>query len=398
MTLAPRRSTVPVLLVLALAWLAAPPPATAQSDQLTWGVHISLAPTWFDPAETSGMITPFMISTRCTTPCEAAARPAAGARPRRVVDRLQGRPQPRVRPPQGRPIPQRRSGDGRGREVLLRALPRRRLARRSRSAWRRWKSSDPGRVRFRLKRPWPDFLNFYATRHRGRLDRAEEVRREGRRRGLQEGARRRRALPVRLVHARASSSCWRRSTATGARRPASSGWSSRSIPDEATRLAALKRGEVDIVYSIRGALAEELRRTAGLKLKPRSLPGHVLALLPRPVGRQVALARPAGAPGREPRHRPPGHQPGGDARLLPDPQQHHPRQLRVLLEAAGGRPRPGPGAAAPRRGRLPNGFDAGDYFCDTSYANLGEAVLNDLQAVGIRARLRPLERAAFFSG
>ena len=31
------------------------------------------------------------------------------------------------------------------------------------------------------------------------------------------------------------------------------------IPEEATRLAALKRGEVDIAYSIRGELAEELR-------------------------------------------------------------------------------------------------------------------------------------------
>ena len=46
----------------------------------------------------------------------------------------------------------------------------------------------------------------------------------------------------------------------------------------------------------------------------------------------------------------------------------------------------------------PNGFDAGDYYCDASYANLGEAVLNYLQAVGIRAKLRPLERAAFFKG
>ena len=35
------------------------------------------------------------------------------------------------------------------------------------------------------------------------------------------------------------------------------------IPDEATRLAALKRGEVDIAYSIRGELAEELRQTPG---------------------------------------------------------------------------------------------------------------------------------------
>ena len=45
-----------------------------------------------------------------------------------------------------------------------------------------------------------------------------------------------------------------------------------------------------------------------------------------------------------------------------------------------------------------NGFDAGDYYCDASYSNLGEAVLNNLQAVGIRAKLRPLERAAFFKG
>ena len=39
------------------------------------------------------------------------------------------------------------------------------------------------------------------------------------------------------------------------------------IPDESTRLAALKGGEVDIAYSIRGELAEELQRTPGLSIK-----------------------------------------------------------------------------------------------------------------------------------
>src|SRR5437660_6553370 len=29
--------------------------------QLTWGVHVSLAPIWFDPADISGIITPFMV-------------------------------------------------------------------------------------------------------------------------------------------------------------------------------------------------------------------------------------------------------------------------------------------------------------------------------------------------
>src|SRR5258708_21151153 len=35
--------------------------AAAPEGQLTWGVHVSLAPTWFDPAETSGIITPYMV-------------------------------------------------------------------------------------------------------------------------------------------------------------------------------------------------------------------------------------------------------------------------------------------------------------------------------------------------
>jgi ABC-type transport system substrate-binding protein len=47
----------------------------------------------------------------------------------------------------------------------------------------------------------------------------------------------------------------------------------KSVPDEATRLAMLRRGEADIAYSIRGALAEDLRRTPGLTLKPNYPPG-----------------------------------------------------------------------------------------------------------------------------
>ena len=35
--------------------------AAAVDGQLTWGVHVSLAPVWFDPAEVSGIITPFMV-------------------------------------------------------------------------------------------------------------------------------------------------------------------------------------------------------------------------------------------------------------------------------------------------------------------------------------------------
>ena len=33
----------------------------APAGQLTWGVHVTIAPTWFDPAETPGIITPYMF-------------------------------------------------------------------------------------------------------------------------------------------------------------------------------------------------------------------------------------------------------------------------------------------------------------------------------------------------
>src|SRR5436305_6288867 len=35
--------------------------AAGPQGQLSWGIHVSLAPTWFDPAETPGLITPYMM-------------------------------------------------------------------------------------------------------------------------------------------------------------------------------------------------------------------------------------------------------------------------------------------------------------------------------------------------
>src|SRR5436189_1031755 len=55
------RGLVAPLLVLLISIVAVAPGAAAPEGQMTWAVHISLAPTWFDPAETSGIITPFMV-------------------------------------------------------------------------------------------------------------------------------------------------------------------------------------------------------------------------------------------------------------------------------------------------------------------------------------------------
>src|SRR5262249_45510215 len=40
---------------------AARPAAAPSPEQCTWGVTMSLAPAWFEPAEVSGIITPFMV-------------------------------------------------------------------------------------------------------------------------------------------------------------------------------------------------------------------------------------------------------------------------------------------------------------------------------------------------
>src|SRR5579872_2678095 len=52
------------LVALGALGLAAGAPVrllAAAQGELTWGIHVSLAPVWFDPAESTGIITPFMV-------------------------------------------------------------------------------------------------------------------------------------------------------------------------------------------------------------------------------------------------------------------------------------------------------------------------------------------------
>jgi len=49
------------LLAASTIWIAAPASAVTPDGHMTWGIHASLAPAWFDPAETTGISTPFMV-------------------------------------------------------------------------------------------------------------------------------------------------------------------------------------------------------------------------------------------------------------------------------------------------------------------------------------------------
>ncbi len=63
------------------------------------------------------------------------------------------------------------------------------------------------------------------------------------------------------------------------------------IPEEATRLAALKRGEIDIAYSIRGRASRGTEGHTGSDVEANGDPVAVLALFRGPMGCQVAVAR-----------------------------------------------------------------------------------------------------------
>src|SRR5215471_6124703 len=56
------RSFGAISLLIAILALGTVRPADANPEgTMTWGVHITLASRWLDPAETEGIITPFMV-------------------------------------------------------------------------------------------------------------------------------------------------------------------------------------------------------------------------------------------------------------------------------------------------------------------------------------------------
>jgi peptide/nickel transport system substrate-binding protein len=389
--------SVSALIVALLLAAGAGPARAAGPSQLTWGVHVSLAPTWFDPAEMSGIITPYMVLYALH---DALVKPMPGQTFAPSLAKSWSR-----------------SDDGLTYEFVLRegaqfhngepvtAADVKFSFERYRGASNKIlkdrvasvETPDRNRVLFKLKAPWPDFMTFYtsATAAAWIVPKAyvEKVGDEGFKKApIGAGPYKFVAFTPGLeLTMEAFAGFWRK-------KPSVEHLVFRVIPDEATRLAALKRGEVDIAYSIRGELAEEIERSKGLTLKP--------TVIQAPFWLYFADQWDPKSPWHDERVRRAAslaidHDGINQALTLghskitnsivpytfeqfwqPPAAGYDPKLAKKLLAEAG----------------HANGFDAGEYYCDASYANLAEAVLNNLQAIGIRAKLRPLERAAFFKG
>jgi peptide/nickel transport system substrate-binding protein len=374
--------TLPLLLLSMQALTAA---AMAQpSGTMSFGAHVTLATRWLDPGETDAEITPFMIFYALH---DALVKPMPG-----------GLNTPSLAESWTM------SPDGRTWEFVLRKNARFHNGDpvtaedvKFKERVREVQVVDAGRVRFVLKEPWPDFMTFYGTSASGAAwivpkKYVEKVGDDGFKRAPIG------AGPYRFVSFQAGvelvleafDGYWRKT-------PSVKRLVIRSIPDESTRAAALKRGEVDVVYFVNGPIAEEIRRTPGLTLTAMRTNGVLWLMFPEQwtpgspwADRRVRLAAsmaidrqaineaeslgfsaPTGS--IVPRHQ--------EFALPIDPHPYDPRRAKALLAEAG----------------HPNGFDGGDLTPFPPYNGMGEAIANYLLAVGIKVRIRTMERAALLS-
>ncbi len=382
-----------MLVILVLSAIVAAPTDAAEG-QLTWAIHFSLAPTFFDPAETPGIITPFLVlyALHDALVKPMPGKPQAGS----LAESWSVSPDGLVYEFTLRPGVKFHNGDPVTADDVKFSFERYKGAAATtlKNRVAAVEIVDPHRVRFRLKTPWPEFMTFYGTPATGAAwivprKYVEKVGDDGFKKAPVG------AGPYRFVSftpgvelvLEAYEQYWRK--APSVRRLVF-----KSVVDETTRLAMLKRGETDIAYSIRGELAEEIRRTPGLALKPtggaftewvvfidqwdpkspwadrrvRLAANHAIDRQAINQAEYLGLSKVTGS------IIPVAFEFAWPAPLYP----YDPQKAKRLLAEAG----------------YPNGFDAGQISADLVYAPIAELVGNSLQAVGIRVKLRPMERAA----
>jgi peptide/nickel transport system substrate-binding protein len=393
------RLAVALLVVLAASlWpgAAAPPAAqTKPEGEMRFAFYITISPVWFDPGDVTGFITPFWTLWAMhdalvkTMPGKAMAPSLAESW---TVSADQKTYDFKLRPNL-----KFHNGDPFTAEDVRFSFQRAKGYKILKDKVRDVEVAGPLRVRIHLKEPWPDFMTFYGTMVAGAgwivpKKYVEQVGDDGFKKhpvGLGPYKFVSHTPGIELV-LEAYEGYWRKV-------PSVKRLVFRSVPEASTRYAMLKRGEVDLAYLLDVPQAQELKRDPSFKLafsggiatffldyfdmwdpkspwadrRVRLAASH--ALDRQAINEAETLGQSRLTGGFVPRKL--------EFALAIDAHAYDPAKAKQLLAEAG----------------YPNGFDAGDLLPFPPYSSMGEAVGTYLQAVGIRTRVRNMERAAFIA-
>jgi len=386
-----------LLLAALLALTAFPAGAEQPSGRVIIAWHVTLSPSWFDPSTAPPQITPFGMLYAIH---DALVRPYPGHK-------------------MGPSLAESwtESPDGKTYEFKLRAGLKFHngdpvTTEDVKFSFERYKGAgaailhervaqvevvDPLVVRFHLKESWPDFMTFYGTTATAAglvvpKNYLAQVGDDGFRKhpigaGPYKFVSHKPGLEVELE---AFTGYWRRM-------PSVKTLIMKSVPEATTRAVMVKTGESDISIVLDGPEAEDIQKNPRLKIvsskhasifwiefpdqwDPKS-PWHDkrlrqavnLALDRQRINEAACLGfcPPAGV--IVPRVM--------DFALQVEPAPYDPAKARKLLAEAG----------------YPKGFDAGEFAAIPGFPTVAEAVMNDLNAAGIRVRLRSMERATFYA-
>ena len=374
---------------------AVAPAGAAQEGTMTLGIHVTLVNRWLDPADTDGLITPFMVIYALH---DALVKPMpAGINTPSLAESWTVSKDWLTYDFVIRKNAKFHNGDPVTAEDVKFSFDRYRgaSAKLLKDKVKEVQLPASNRVRFVLKEPWPDFMAFYGTSATGAgwivpKKYVEKVGDDGFKKAPIG------AGPYKFVSFNpgielvldAFPDYWRKS-------PPVKRLVMRSITDETTRAAAVKTGEVDIAYLFTGPVAEDLKRSPGVRLvaplvygmywldfldqwDPKS-PWHdrrVRLAANLSMDRKAINEAEMLGLGKEAGSFVP---PSFEFALHVAPPAYDPKRAKQLLVEAG----------------YPNGFEAGDLTPLPPYTALGEAVAGYLGAIGIRAKVRNMERATF---
>ena len=370
--------------------------AKAPSGKVVMAWHVTIAPSWFDPSSAPPQITPFGMLYAIH---DALVRPYPGQKMGPSLAESWSESEDGLTYEfKLRPNLKFHNGDPVTAEDVKFSFDRYKGAAASvlHEHVKEVEIVDPRTVRFHLNEPWPDFMTFYGTPASGAgivvpKKYMTEVGEDGfKKHPIGAG-------PYKFVSTKpgievvleANTDYWRKV-------PNVKTLVMRSAPEATTRALMVRTGESDISITLDGPDAEGLQKD-GVQIVPSKhasifwiefpqqwdpkSPWHdkrvrdaVNYALNRTAINQAAclgFCPPAGV--IVPRVM--------DYALQVEPAPYDPQKAKQLLAEAG----------------FPKGFDAGEFAAIPGFPTVADAVVNDLNAVGIRVRLRPMERATFYA-